>query len=297
MTMASSTAASPVDAATPHNGFSLISNEKLLALYSTMLKCRMLQTRIRTVAKENESTAQLAAIGGEAPAAGLCIDLLPGDTLAPGLLGFGPSFVKGLPADVILSTFSPVGSRLRFRYATLNLIPPSLNLAAQLERALAAAKANKSGRNKKLVVAFCGEASAAPDLLHEVMREAGKRKLPMLLMCSNDPDADEVCTKAKDFGFPGITVDGADAVAVYRAATESMAHARRGSGPTLIECKPWVLPGQKAAARRAAADSVLRMEEYLIRKGLFDKKFKSKIAANFRREIATAMMMAGKQPS
>jgi TPP-dependent pyruvate/acetoin dehydrogenase alpha subunit len=297
MTMASSTAASQADAVTPHNGFSLISNEKLLALYSAMLKCRMLQTRIRTVAKENESTGQLAAIGGEAPVAGFCIDLLPGDTLAPGPLGFGPSFVKGLPIDVILSVHAPVGSRLRFRYAILNLIPPTLNLATQLERALAAAKANKASRNKKLVAAFCGEASAAPDLLLDVMRESGKRKLPMLLLCSSDPDANGVCAKAKDFGFPGITVDGADAVAVYRAATESMAHARRGNGPTLVECKPWVLPGQKAAARRAAADSVLRMEQYLIRKGLFDEKFKSKVTASFRRESEAAMMMASKRPS
>ena len=55
-----------------------------------------------------------------------------------------------------------------------------------------------------------------------------------------------------------------------------MAHARRGSGPTLIDCKPWVLPGQKPAKGRATHDPILRMEEYLTRKGLFDKKFKSK---------------------
>ena len=46
MTMASSKVVPPAAPATPHNGFSLISNEKLLQLYSTMLKCSMLHARI-----------------------------------------------------------------------------------------------------------------------------------------------------------------------------------------------------------------------------------------------------------
>jgi hypothetical protein len=31
------------------------------------------------------------------------------------------------------------------------------------------------------------------------------------------------------------------------------------------------------------------MERYLVRKGLFDKKFKSKVTANFRRELDLAI--------
>ena len=62
-----------------------------------------------------------------------------------------------------------------------------------------------------------------------------------------------------------------------------------GSGPTLIDCKPWVLPGQKPAKGRATHDPILRMEEYLTRKGLFDKKFKSKVTANFRRKLLAAL--------
>jgi len=36
--------------------------------------------------------------------------------------------------------------------------------------------------------------------------------------------------------LPAINVDGSDVVAVYRAASEAIAHARKGNGPTLIEC-------------------------------------------------------------
>jgi pyruvate dehydrogenase E1 component alpha subunit len=293
MTIASSKAASPAGAAAPHNGFSLISNEKLLELYSTMLKCRLIQTRIRALAKENGSIGLHAAVGREAPIAGVCLDLLPGDTLAPSHLGYRASFVKGLPLSAIFSVLSPGAGRSRPRYASLHLIPPSLSLSAQLERALSAAAENKKRRNKMIAVAFCGSSSAAPDLLQQAMRQAGKRNLPMLLVCHSDAHAEDISLKAQECGFPAVPVDGDDAVAVYRVATEAMTHARRGSGPTLIECKPWSPSGAKSPGRKTASDSIARMEEYLTRKGLFDKKFKSAVTTKFRRELDAAVRAAG----
>jgi pyruvate dehydrogenase E1 component alpha subunit len=121
------------------------------------------------------------------------------------------------------------------------------------------------------------------------MRQAGTRNLPILLVCHSSSDCDEICLKAQESGFPGVSVDGDDAVAVYRVATEAIAHARRGSGPTLIDCKPWPLSGHKPGHRQAAGNPIPRMEEYLTRKGLFNKKFKSKVTADFRRELDAAL--------
>lgn len=39
--------------------------------------------------------------------------------------------------------------------------------------------------------------------------------------------------------MPGVTVDGNDPLAVYEAASEAVARAREGKGPTLIECKTY----------------------------------------------------------
>jgi pyruvate dehydrogenase E1 component alpha subunit len=191
---------------------------------------------------------------------------------------------------------APGGVKPRPPYARINLIPPSLSLAAQLERAIEVATANKKARNKRIVVAFCGNSTASPEPLHHAMRQAGKRDLPILLVCNSDSESEEVCRKAQECDFPGVIVDGDDAIAVYRVATEAMAHARRGSGPTLIDCKPWVLPGQEPAKSRATHDPLLRMEQYLTRKGLFDKKFKSKVTASFRRELESAINANGPRP-
>jgi len=120
------------------------------------------------------------------------------------------------------------------------------------------------------------------------MRQAGKRNLPMLLVCQSDQHGDEISAQAQAFGFPGVIVDRDDAVAIYRVATEAITHARRGSGPTLIECRPWPLSGHIEGGRQAARYPILKMEEYLSSKGLFDKKFKSTVMAGFRRELDEA---------
>lgn len=286
MTIASSNVASLAGAATPHNGFSLISNDKLIEIYSTMLKCRMLQARVRaalTGATRNDALREEAAIAGAA------LDLQAGDTLAPSHNGFAAAFVKGMPLDAVLSMARPNGTKRRVQYARLNLIPPALSLAAQLERAVDAAAANKKARKKQVVVAFYGKADDAAGALQDAMRQAGKRKLPMLLVGHSDWESDEICARAKECEIPGVVVDGDDAVAVYRVATEAIAHARRGSGPTLIDCKPWAVAGAKSAPRRATHDPIVRMEEYLTRKGLFDRKIKLKVGAEFRRELAAAI--------
>ncbi len=289
MTTARKLGSIPVEAPPPHNGFSLISNDKLLQLYSTVLKCRMVEERIRTLHTRNGSFDLRAAMNQDAAAVGVVLDLLPGDTLAPSPHGFIPCFVRGLPLDNVFSAFVNGSSRPRIRYASLNLVPPSLSLGAQLDRAIAAAIANMAAKNQKIVAVFCGNSKGSPELLHDSMRQAGKRKLPILLVCHSDPDSEEIGRQAQDCGFPGVTVDGDDVVAVYRVSTEAMTHARRGNGPTLIECKPWVLSGRSSSRRSTAGNPVLRMEEYLAGKGLFDRKLKSRIAASFRRELDAAL--------
>lgn len=288
MTMASSKVAPPIGDAAPHNGFSLISNDKLLQIYGTMLRCRMLQARMHILAKQNGSIGAGHTTGQEAQVAGIALDLLPGDTLAPSPGGWIPCFVKGLPLSRILSAHSLGNLHVRTRFAPFNLIPPSLSLGAQLERALNAAKVNKASRNKSVAVAFCGDSPESAGILHQAMRRAGRLNLPILLVCRNGSNADEICRQAEAFGFPGVTVDCDDAVAIYRVATEAMAHARRGSRPTLIECRPWTLSGQRSVGRQTSSDPILKMEKYLATKGLFDSRLKAAVTRSFRLELDAA---------
>jgi pyruvate dehydrogenase E1 component alpha subunit len=46
-----------------------------------------------------------------------------------------------------------------------------------------------------------------------------------------------LAARAAGYGFPGVVVDGSDAVAVRAAVGEAVEHARRGEGPTLVEAR------------------------------------------------------------
>jgi pyruvate dehydrogenase E1 component alpha subunit len=90
-----------------------------------------------------------------------------------------------------------------------------------------------------------------------------------------------------------MAVDGNDAVAVYRVAHESIARARKGRGPTLIECVHFIL--DESAKRRNSANSlrgrdpIRNMEQYLAGKKLFSAGLRSEAANKFREQLDEAI--------
>jgi pyruvate dehydrogenase E1 component alpha subunit len=50
---------------------------------------------------------------------------------------------------------------------------------------------------------------------------------------------DDLAERARPFRMPGVVVDGNDVEKVYAAAREAVDRARRGGGPSLLECKTY----------------------------------------------------------
>jgi pyruvate dehydrogenase E1 component alpha subunit len=260
------------DAATKaiHNGFSLISDEKLLQLYTSMVKCRMIEERARGLLKQNElADKDEIAMGREASEVGATIDLLAEDTVVPLSRDVAVNYIKGVSLDKI---FGQISARAD------EPVP-----ASPLDLATSAALANKTKKNGKIAVAFLGDGTASHGSFHEALTTARAHQLPILFICheilstesgsrSLQAEIEKIALEEQPCSFPHIAVDGNDVVAVYRVATEAIAHARRGNGPTFIECK---------GERSKAHDPILNMEMYLKRKGLFSKKTKLEIAAGF----------------
>jgi TPP-dependent pyruvate/acetoin dehydrogenase alpha subunit len=295
MTKARTAEKIPDGSLSTHNGFSLISNDKLLEIYSTMLKCRMLEERIHSLEKQSKKAAKSAGASVHVAAiAGAAIDLVSGDTLAPSQGALAPCFAKGLPLAAIFPIVLSSGALPRPRYSAFNLIPPSLSVRRQLDRSLAAAAISKAKRNKKAAVVFLSDASGASSELERAMMVAGKKKLPILFVYETKSLEEEQLQLAIDLGVPGVAVEDDDAVAVYRVATEALAHARRGSGPTLIECRPWPFNDGGTSKGASAKHPIGKMETYLAGKGLFSRQFKTKLVAQFNRELDAAIKAAAR---
>lgn len=265
------------------DSFSLISNEKLRALYIAMLQCRMLQERMRLLAR-GKRRAALPAVGREAAAAGILIDLLAGDTLCAPIGDVASCFVKGVPLRAI---FSQRGVTAAFS-AKANVLPRTENFADRLELALRAARLGAHGEQQEIAVLILDSREAADNEWEDALRLAASERLPLLFVCHGRPRDPDLARQAQRCGLPGITVDEEDVVALYRVASEAIAHARRGNGPTLIEYKRWILQGKIPRTQPRAGNSVRNMEAYLTAKSLFDPRLKAKVAAQFERKLDKA---------
>src|SRR5262249_34094193 len=98
----------------------------------------------------------------------------------------------------------------------------------------------------QVAVAFFGEGATNEGAFHEAMNLAAVWSLPMVFMCENNgygqmtrmakvTSVDEIVSRAASYDMPAQRIDGNDAIAVHAAATEAVARARAGDGPTLVE--------------------------------------------------------------
>jgi TPP-dependent pyruvate/acetoin dehydrogenase alpha subunit len=295
-------------------GFSLISNEKLLALYTAMLKSRMLAERACLAVK---LPWLKRSVGQEAAVAGIGLDLDSQDIVIAPAGSLLPGFVKGVPLDRILmnkqglSTTSEGGDQDRngrsAEFSAWNVFMRSSGISDLLHLAIRVALASKVNSTGQIVAVFCGEDAPAHESWQETLTFASEKELPILFVCQemvklDGGTRDAASVKSRAFGVPAISVDGNDAVAVYRVASESISRARIGRGPTLIDCQSFRICDSSRVAlhktnpssgngRSGVAqaeindDPIANMEQYLFRKGLFREDHKISVAVAFGQEL------------
>jgi TPP-dependent pyruvate/acetoin dehydrogenase alpha subunit len=299
----------------------------LRRLYSYMLKCRIVEERVRTLFRQGKFAGNyFAAVGQEATEVGATLDLLPEDTVAPSHRNFVTNIMKGTPLPLMFAHLygckaSPDQGRsapAHCGYAPLNIITPSSTIAAQLSIGTGIALAYKMQHKQNVVLALSGEGSTSLGSWHEAVNFAGVLKLPIIFVVENNGYAESLpasmqtavedfSIKAQGYGIPGARVDGNDVIAVYTAMRDAINRARSGSGATLLECKTYRWYGHSeidGAKYRDPAeveywksrDPIPAMERQLKSDNLWSEQWKEELTANFNREIDEAIAYAESSP-
>ena len=110
----------------------------------------------------------------------------------------------------------------------------------------------------QVTACFFGDGAANNGQFFECLNMAALWKLPILYVVENNKWAigmsheratsqTEIYKKASVFGMAGVEVDGMDVLAVRAVATEAVARARAGEGPTLIEALTYRFRGHSLA--------------------------------------------------
>ncbi len=181
-----------------------------------------------------------------------------------------------------------------------------------------AALAMKLKKKDSVALHFFGDGASNRGDFHESLNMAGVMKLPIVYVCDNNCYAMTVPANApwpsrispsgrRGMGFPGMVVDGNDVLAVYEATQEAIARARRGEGPTLIECKTyrWLghsindpavyrVGGRSGVVEEKMPDKTVR--RYLRAKTLLDDSKIKEVYLSVKEEIEEAIRFAEASP-
>ncbi len=228
-------------------------------LYRTMQLIRTAEEQLaRCHARGLVHGACHTYVGQEAIAAGVCAQLATDDAVFSTHRGHGHALAKGMPvAELFAELFGRATGCSRGRGGSMHLFSPEIGMMGtsgivgpSILQAAGAGYSFALRRTGNVAVAFFGDGAANNGAFHEGLNMASIWKLPVLFVCENNQFATEVpfayaagnpdvAARAAAYGMTGVQVDGNDVTAVFAAAEQAVARARRGEGPTLLECKTY----------------------------------------------------------
>lgn len=239
-------------------GAARLDDAKALELYRAMLRIRVLDDRMMTLQRQGRIGFYGACTGQEAAYLAAAIALEPSDWIFPALRESSAMLMRGYPlVPYLAQVFGNALDETKGRQMPSHPASRSVNqvswgscIGTQLPQAVGAAWAAKLRGDDTVVMACMGDGATSSADFHTAMNFAGVYKVPVVFLCQNNHWAISVSSKGQTasesyaikavaYGFPGVKVDGNDAEAVYAAASEAIERARRGEGPTLLECETY----------------------------------------------------------
>jgi hypothetical protein len=236
--------------------------EVLSHLFASMLKARLLSRRWRNAARMSE--AILAAALQNAEPADLLVSAGPHPIL---------DVLSGTPIAIV--TGHNTDSRV---------IVAGGDAAAAIASGLALAL--KSAQSSSLVLAILPAKVTRGTAWDQATEFAAANRLPIVFVAEGTatrPLRKHDGRELSHWPFPTIAVDGRDVIAVYRVTKEAFSAARRGHGPTLVDCVNFVAPGNRGKDER---DPVSSFRAYLKRHNAWSDEWYKELESRLTQEIA-----------
>ena len=265
------------------------------------------------------------AAGQEPVAVGVCAHLTKDDTVVGTHRPHHFAIAKGVPLDrMTAEMFGKAAGLGKGKGGHMHLFDAEHRfscsgiIGASLPPACGAALAAKKLGKDWVAVAFFGEGAANQGSFHESLNLAALWSLPVLFVCednswaisvpkSQSTSIASVADRAASYGMPGARVGDNDAVAVFEAAGEAVARARRGDGPSLIEVKtdrylghfqgdPEAYRPKDEVATLRKNDPIPALAGQLKRQGLLTDADEATLVARARQRVDEAYAFARASP-
>jgi TPP-dependent pyruvate/acetoin dehydrogenase alpha subunit len=267
-------------------------------------------------------------VGQEAVAVGVCSNLTARDRVTSTHRGHGHCIAKG--ADIrrmMAELFGRVDGYCKGKGGSMHIADFAVGMLGAngivgggLPIACGAALAAQLEGTGDVTVCFFGDGAAAEGEFHEALNIATVWKLPVVFVCENNQYAAnnavavqhpgvDIAAHAGAYGMPGVIIDGNDVLAVHAATGDAVVRARRGDGPSLLECKTYrwhfhAMRNTPPAETRSpdeilswkARDPIARLEQYGRERGVLSAAEMSTIRARVKSELDEAVAFAEQSP-
>jgi len=260
-----------------------VTQEKLIEMYTKMLTIRRFEERVVELFYAGKLPGFVHPyIGEEAVAVGVCANLRPDDRITSTHRGHGHCIAKGGDLKRMMAELfgketgycKGKGGSMHIADFSIGILGANGIVGGGLPIAAGSGLATKLQGGDQVTVCFFGDGAANQGGFHESVNLASIWKLPVTYICENNMYAvttpasyaisiDDVADRGDAYGIPGLAVDGQDVMAVYEATKEAVERARRGDGPSLIECKTYRYLGHFAGEEALFGEKRYRTEDEL----------------------------------
>lgn len=302
----------------------MLDQPSLIEIYRKMLTIRRFEEAVYDLYRNGKmpGLAHLY-IGEEAVAVGVCAALRPDDFITSTHRGHGHVLAKGgVPRRMMAEVCGRADGYCRGKGGEMHIADLSLGILGAngivgggLGIATGAAYSAKVRKTGQVSVAFFGEGGINQGIFYETLNMAVVWKLPLIYVCENNQYGEytpwqsvtagqRIIDRALAMGAAAVQVDGNDPLAVYEATAQAAERARRGEGPTLIECLTYRYTGHHVGEPGKGyrsdeeieewqrRDPILRFEKYLIENRLASGSDIERIQDEVAQTIAEAVAFA-----
>jgi len=305
---------------------------KNLALYllRKMLEIRFFEEKVvDQYARGNVPGLAHLYIGEEAVAVGVCANLKDDDMITSTHRGHGHCIAKGADLNRMMAElFGKKDGYCKGKGGSMHIADMDIGMLGAMgivgsggPIAVGAALAAKKRKTGQAVICFFGDAATNTGAFHESANFASLYKLPVVFVCENNlygisvsmkrhTRVKHIADRAAGYAMPAVIVDGNDVVKVCETVGKAIESARKGNGPTLVECKTYRFRGhfegdpnlgeryrtKKEMDQWRAKCPIKKFKSKILKEKLVTKKEVEDMEKEVRQRIEDAMVYAEKSP-
>jgi pyruvate dehydrogenase E1 component alpha subunit len=233
--------------------------EKVVNMFTVMLTIRVFEEGYEQLYLKGKMPGWAhLSIGQEAVAVGVCSALKKDDYIVSTHRGHGHCIARGCDMKYMMAELfgkatgycKGKGGSMHIANFKINMLGANGIVGGGFPIACGAGLSAKILGRDQVAICFFGDGAGAQGVFHESLNLASLWKLPVIFLAENNQYAEyahfsghtsvkDIALRARGYSIPGVVVDGMDVLKVYQAAVMAVKRARRGEGPTLLECKTY----------------------------------------------------------